>query len=102
MNTMGLAYSAWGKPTEARALHDELMTRADRRWVSPGVRASTAASAGLTDEVVPLITLAIQERDPFLMLAMGTFPVREPLRRVLREAGKLDEIRRQLGLPSND
>ena len=102
MQAMALTYAERGKPTEARAFHDELMTRADRRWVSAGVRAATAAAAGLTDQVVPLITLAIQERDPFLMASMGAYPLTESLRRVLREAGKLDEIRRQIGMPSND
>ena len=85
-----------------RALHDELMKRAESQWVSPVARASTAATAGLSDDVVPLITRAIQERDPMLMLQMGTMPLMEWLRRVLREAGKLDEFRRQIGIPSND
>ena len=71
-------------------------------WQRACLRASTAAAAGLTDEVVPLIARAIEERDPVLMLSMGTSPTREWLRRVLREAGKLDEVRRQIGLPSND
>ena len=45
---------------------------------------------------------AIEERDPFLMFALGTWPMTEWLRRVLRHAGKLDEVRRQIGMPSND
>ena len=102
MFTMGLAYADWGKRSEARALHDELMTRADRQWVSPGVRALTAAAAGLADDVVTLTMRAIEARDPFLMMSMGTFPITEGPRRVLREAGKLDEVRRQIGMPSND
>ncbi len=102
MFAMGVTYADWGKRTEARALHDELMKRADRQWVSPAVRASSAATAGLADDVVPLITRAIEERDPFLMMSMGTWPLTEWLRRVLREAGKLDDVRRQIVLPSND
>ena len=102
MITMATTYADWGKRTEARALHDELMTRADTQWVSPCVRACTAATAGLTDDVVTLITRAIEERDPFLMLSMGTWPLTVWLRRVLREAGQLDDVRRQIGLPSND
>ena len=66
------------------------------------MRACTAATAGLTDDVVTLITRAIQERDPFVMMSMGTWPLTEWPRRVLRDAGKLDEVRRQIGLPSND
>ena len=42
MITMGLTYAEWGKRTEARALHDELMTRADSQWVSPAMCACTA------------------------------------------------------------
>ena len=102
MFSMGATYAAWGKTAEARPLHDELMTRAGSQWVSPAVCASSAATAGLTDDVVALITRAIRERDPCMMLSMGSFPVTECLRRVLREAGKLDEVRRQIGLPSND
>ncbi len=67
---------------------------------SPGIRANLAATAGLTDDVVTLTTRAIQERDPFLMMSMGMWPVTEWLRRVLREAGKLDDVRRQIGLPT--
>ena len=100
--TMGVTYADWGKCTEARALHGELMQRADSEWVSPCARACSAATAGLTDDVDALITRAIGERDPFLMIAMTTFPLTEWLRRVLREAGKLDEVRRQIGLPPND
>ncbi len=100
--TMGVTYADWGKRTEARALHGELMQRADSEWVSPCARACSAATAGLTDDVDALITRAIGERDPFLMMSMGTFPLTEWLRRVLREAGKLDEFRRQIGMPSND
>ncbi len=102
MFTMGLTYADWGKRTEARAVHDELMTRGVTQWVSPGVSACTAATAGLIDDVVTLITRAIQERDPFVMLSMGTWPLTEWPRQVLREAGKLDEVRRQIGMPSND
>ena len=98
---MSLNYADWGKPTEARAVHDELMARADRRWVSPTVRAASAANAGLTEEVVTLTTRGIEVRDPFLMMALGSFPATEPLRRVLREVGKLDEVRRQIGMPSH-
>ena len=102
MFTMGVTYADWGKRTEASALHHELMTRADSQWVSPCVRACSAAIAGLTDDVDILIARAIEERDPFLMISMGTFPMTEGPRRLLREAGKLDEVRRQIGLPLND
>ncbi len=100
--SMGLTYAEWGKPAEARVLHDELMTRAKGQWVSPAVCACTAATAGLTDEAMTLIARALEERDPFLMLSMGSLPMMAWLRRVLREAGKLDDVRRQLGIPSND
>ncbi|MDP6581071.1 MAG: protein kinase [Vicinamibacterales bacterium] len=100
--SMGLTYAEWGKRAEARTLHDELMTRAKHEWVSPGVCACSAATAGLTDDVISLITRAIEERDPFLIMSMGTLPMMEWPRRVLREAGKLDEVRRQIGIPSND
>ena len=90
MFTMGVTYAKWGKRAEARSLHDELMSRAEHQWVSPAVRACSAAAAGLVDEVVTLTLHAIQERDPFLMLSMGTNPMAELPRQVLRDAGKLD------------
>ena len=102
MMTMGHTYADWGKRTEARTLYHELVTRADSQWVSPGVRASSAVTAGLPDDVATLITRAIEARDPFLMLSMGRFPLTEWPRRVLREAGTLDEVRHQIGLPSDD
>ena len=74
MLTMGVTYADWGKRAEARAVHDELMTRADRQWVSPAARACSAATAGLTDEVVTLTTRAIQGRDPFLVMNDGHAP----------------------------
>ena len=101
MSFMGVTYADCGKRTEARALHDELMKRAESGWVSPCLRAQTAATAGLTDEVVTLVARGIEERDPYLIL-MGAYPPAERLHRVLREAGKLEEVRRQLGIPSND
>ena len=58
MFAMGVTYADWGKRTEARVLYDELMTRAYRQWVSPAVRACSAATTGLTDDVVTLITRA--------------------------------------------
>ena len=100
--TMGQTYADWGKRTEARALHDKLTKRADDQWVSPVVLACSAATAGLDDEVIPLIARAIEERDPTLMMTMGKWPLAKWPRRVLREAGRLDEVRRQIGLPSND
>lgn len=36
------------------------------------------------------------------MISMGMSPITESPRRLLREAGKLEEVRRQIGLPSND
>lgn len=102
MQVMGEAYSAWGKHTEAQALHGELMKRAESEWVSPAIRACSAASAGLPDDVLILMASAVEHRDPFLMLSMGTFPLTQRLRRVLREAGTLDDVRRQIGLLSHD
>ena len=98
MMTMGVVYGGWGKQVEARGLYDELTARAERQWVSPGVRALLAATAGLTDAAVSLTAEAIERRDPFLMTSMGNWPLTEQVRRALGEAGKLDEFRKQMGL----
>jgi len=99
---LSTTYADWGKRPEALALHDELMKRSNSQWVSPAMRACTAASAGLINDVVILTTRAMETRDPFLMMSMGAWPHARRLRRVLREAGTLDELRRQIGMPSND
>ncbi len=99
--TMAAAYEGWGKRTEALALHNELMTRAESQWVSPAARACTAATAGLMDDVVTLTRHSIRERDPFLILSIGAHPLTKALRRMLREAGRLEEVREQVGLASN-
>ena len=57
-----------------------------------------AASAGLTENAITLVTRAIDERDPHLISMLGTFPNASGFRRVLAEAGRLDEFRRQIGL----
>ena len=61
MFTMATTYANWGKRTEARALHDELMTRADSQWVSPAVLAHHFYQAGAVadaDKALHYLTLA--------------------------------------------
>ena len=77
------------------------MARADEQWVSPAVRACSAATAGLTDDVMPLISRAIHERDPFLMISLGTWPITGWFRQALHDAGTLAEVRRQIGMPTH-
>ena len=41
-------------------------------------------------------------REHHAVHAVDPWPIAESLRRVLREAGKLDDVRRQIGMPSSD
>jgi hypothetical protein len=76
--------------------------RADREWTSPAVLACSAATAGLDDEVGPWLARAIEVRDPFVIIAIGTNPGTQWLRRVLQVAGALDEVREPIARRASD
>ena len=91
-------YADWGKPSEARAIHDELVARAAETYVQPSVMAWSAAAAGLKDDVVALVERSVHERDAFLMLVLKHWSAMEPLRQALREAGTLEATVTRLGI----
>ena len=92
----GLAdtYAQWGKPAEARALHDELCARAVREYVSPTTLAWAATSIGETDRTLSLIEQAYSERDPFLAIV-----TRMPTFRPLLAVPGVREVIRRLDFP---
>ena len=95
---LAATYADWDRPSEARAVHGELVARAAEAYVQPTVLAWSAASAGLNDDAVKLVEQAVQERDPFLMLVLKHWPSTESLRQTLREAGTFDATLRRLGI----
>ena len=95
---LATTYGAWGKPSDARAVYDQLVTRAADAYVQPTVIAWSAAAAGFPDDAVRFVAQVLRERDPFLMIVLKHIPHLEPVRRALREAGTYDATLRQLGI----
>ena len=67
--SLATTYADWGKSSQVRAVHDELMARTAREYVAPAVLAWSASAAGELDEALALAGRAYQERDPFLLFA---------------------------------
>jgi len=76
---LGAANAAAGRHEVARVLHDELEARALSEFVSPAWLASAAANAGRVDRALELARRAVEQRDPFVLLARG-MPFWAPLR----------------------
>ena len=64
----------WGKRTEARALHGELMDRASRSYVPAAHLALTAEAAGQREEALAFARRAWGEREPPFILEARHFP----------------------------
>jgi serine/threonine protein kinase/tetratricopeptide (TPR) repeat protein len=99
---MAAIHAECGMTQDARRLHDELTTRAETEWISPALWASVAASAGLPDRAVELTAQAHAARDPQLLSMLFALPQAEPLRRILADAGRLDEFRHPIVLRAGD
>ena len=67
--SLATTYADWGKISQVRAVHNELMARTAREYVAPAVLAWSASAAGELDEALVLAGRAYQERDPFLVFA---------------------------------
>ena len=70
----------WGKRTEARALHGELMDRASRSYVPAAHLALTAEAAGQREEALAFARRAWGEREPPFILEARHFPEFRTLR----------------------
>ena len=98
MASMTTAYAELGRTADARALYDELVARMSDRYVPGSMLGLAAAALGLTDDAVGYVEGAVQERDASLPFTLKHFPVFEPLRQVLKDAGTYDEILTRLGI----
>ena len=102
MMMLAATYADCGRQAEARMLCDELQRRAETQWVPPALWASVAASAGLPDEAVRLMTRAVREGDPQILSMLFALPQAAGLREVLANAGVLEECRRAVRLSGPD
>jgi TolB-like protein/Flp pilus assembly protein TadD len=64
MGNLAATFAEWGKPSDAEAIHAELMGRARRSYVPPSVLAMTAYAAGQFDDVLRHAREAFEIRDP--------------------------------------
>ena len=90
-----LACQAAGNSTEARALHKELMAMSERTYVSYTLRMASSAAVGDMDLAVDFALQACDEREPFLILMVRTFPDFERL----VHNPQFAEVIRRLALP---
>ena len=92
---MAVAYVAWGKRAEAQALHDELLARRSRTYVTYMSHAITSAALGDMDAAIEFAQQACDHREPAMTLFARNFPNLQLLRDEPRFAGVL----RRLALP---
>ena len=92
---MVVAYAEWGKKAEAQALHDELLARRARSYVTYGSHAITAAALGDMDAAIEFAQQACDHREPGMTLFARNFP---NLRR-LRDDPRFADVLRRLALP---
>jgi len=81
-----------GKPTEARALHRELLDRLARGYVSPAHLALTAEASGEREEAMAFARRAWDEREPSFILWARHFPQYRTLHSDPRFAAILREM----------
>jgi serine/threonine protein kinase/tetratricopeptide (TPR) repeat protein len=92
---MAVAYAEWGKTAEAQALHDELIARRARSYVTYLSHAVTSAALGQMDAAIEYANQACDHREPAITLFARNFP---NLRR-LRADPRFGEVLRRLALP---
>ncbi len=63
------AYARWGKTRKARAVHNELLARAEQGYVQPTLLALSAVAVGDVEDAVARAEAAYEERDCFLIVA---------------------------------
>jgi len=89
------AYADWGKPAEARSMHNEALALSAQSYVTRAGLAVSAAAIGDMDLAIALAHEACDERDPVLVILSRTCPAGSRLRQDPRFA----EIGRRLALP---
>jgi TolB-like protein/predicted Zn-dependent protease len=85
-------FGQWGKPSEASALHRELMERASRVYVPSTYLILTAEAAGQHEEAMAFARRAWDEREPTFILHARHFPEFRTLHSDPRFAAILQEM----------
>jgi TolB-like protein/cytochrome c-type biogenesis protein CcmH/NrfG len=85
-------FGQWEKPSEARALHRELMDRASRGYIPASHLVLTAEAAGQHEEALAFARRAWDEREPPFILHARHFPEYRTLRSDPRFAAILREM----------
>jgi tetratricopeptide (TPR) repeat protein len=93
MTLLTSAYTDWGKPEEAKAVHTELLARAAREYVSPTLIATSASAIGKRDDAMRYAREAHAIRDPQLTLMGRHWPGTKRL----REDSRFTEILASMG-----
>jgi serine/threonine-protein kinase len=92
LTSLAGVFGQWGKPSEARALHRELMDRASQGYIPASHLVLTAAAAGQGEEAMAFARRAWDEREPPFILWARHFPEYRPLHSDPRFAAILREM----------
>jgi tetratricopeptide (TPR) repeat protein len=90
-----LVYADWGKPADARALHDEMLALSARSYVPKAILATSAIAIGDMDLAIDLAHQACDEREPYMCIVARVVP---DWRR-LREDPRFADVLRRLAFP---
>jgi serine/threonine protein kinase/Flp pilus assembly protein TadD len=94
MAELAVIYADWGKTSEAKSVHAELLARAAREYVSPFLLALSAAASGEEGEARQFARVACEIRDPQLPVFGKCWPGTKHL----REDAGFDEILSSRGM----
>ena len=92
LTSLAGVFAQWGKPSEASALHCELLERASRAYVPLAHLGLTAEAAGHHEEALAFARRAWDEREPPFILHARHFPEYRTLRLDPRFAAILSEM----------
>ena len=94
MVTAALTYAYWGRTSDAKAIHAELLARAVQEYVQPAMLAASASAAGEADEAIAHAREAYRTRDCCLI-----FGKHWSVSNILRADPRFVEILEGLRLP---
>ena len=92
LSHLAMTYADWGKPDEARALHEELLAMRARVHVPCGTLAISAAASGDMDAAIDFAQQSCDEREPNLLILARVFPDYQRLRADSRFAAVLQRL----------